>query len=81
MDQKVTPKSIAVAAVLFSLVSFVYVNWHAQSVLTVSTVKQELPEARIEEDEAEQNELQTPDITLIGRAFEVVRHLLPALSH
>ncbi len=79
MKQEKLPKSLFLTIAIFSLFAFVAVNLHASLATPVQGhVKQELPQPRVEETAEQTNRgLAIPDVTVLGRLFDLAQRLLP----
>jgi len=80
MEQKHLPKSLFLTIAIFSLFAFIAVNLHASMTAPAqSNLKKELLQTKVE-DEAEQEDrnLAIPDVTVLGRLFELAQRLLPS---
>lgn len=77
MKQKPTFKSILLVASLFSLFAFAFVNVHAGLSVGRSFVQPELVQTQLSEDEqAEEREVAVPDVTILGRLWEISQKIL-----
>ena len=77
MKQKPTFKSILLAASLFSLLAFAFVNLHAGLSVGRSFTQPELVQTQLaEEDNATEREVAVPDVTVLGRLWEISQRIL-----
>jgi hypothetical protein len=79
MKRKSLPKSLFVLAAVFSLTAFLFVNVHAnltipQQICTQTTLDQ--PQVQ-ECEEAENQEVKIPDISVLGRVIDLAQRFLP----
>lgn len=77
MKQKPTFKSILLVASLFSLFAFAFVNLHAGFSVGRSINQPELVQTQLaEEDDATEREVAVPDVTILGRLWEISQRIL-----
>ncbi|MFN0034457.1 MAG: hypothetical protein ACKVUS_05270 [Saprospiraceae bacterium] len=77
MKRKHTFKSLLITASLLSLFAFAFVNLHANSALKGSVSKIERTQHEVESEEAgETREIPVPDVTVLGRLWEIAQRLL-----
>lgn len=82
MKRKSLPKSLFLITAVFSLTACIFVNVHAN--LTIpqqgcSQLQMEQPQVKECED-ADDQEVQIPDVTVLGRALELVQKFLPVAN-
>ncbi|MCW5921866.1 MAG: hypothetical protein KIS77_05940 [Saprospiraceae bacterium] len=80
MKQNSLPKSLILAAAVFSLTAFVFVNVHANLTIPGEVCKQtrtEQPQQVKECDDADSQELKLPNVTVLGRLLGLAQKLIP----
>lgn len=80
MVQQRLPKSIFLTVALASFVAFLAVNLHAKLSASPRTASQtEMLNQRVEEATEQHNDrdLSIPDVTVLGRLFELAQRFLP----
>ena len=77
MKQKYTVKSLLVAASIFSLFAFLFVNIHSNSREKKGCVaKSELVQSKLEAEEENDRKIVVPDVTILGRVLEIAQKLI-----
>lgn len=79
MKRNSLPKSLILAAAVFSLTAFVFVNVHANLTMPGEVCKQtrtEQPQVK-ECDDADAQELKLPNMTVLGRLLGLAQKLIP----
>ncbi|MBX2892636.1 MAG: hypothetical protein KF734_17035 [Saprospiraceae bacterium] len=79
MKRNSLPKSLILAAAVFSLTAFVFVNMHAHLTMPGEVCKQtrtEQPQVK-ECDDADAQELKLPNMTVLGRLLGLAQKLIP----
>lgn len=79
MKRKSLPKTLFLATAIFGLTAFLFVNVHANLTIPVQ-VRTEVKldqQAQVKEgDEAEEQEVRIPDVSALGRLFELAKKLV-----
>ncbi|MBL7826731.1 MAG: hypothetical protein JNJ57_08880 [Saprospiraceae bacterium] len=77
MKQKSTFKSLFLAASIFSLFAFVFVNVQSKANMIPTGAPTTLVQPQmVEENENEEREVAVPDVTVLGRLWEIAQRLL-----
>ena len=80
MTQQRLPKSLFLPIAIFSFFAFAAVNLHAKlSAPSQSISQKELLQQKVEDaaDSQTDRDLQLPDVTVLGRLFELTQRFLP----
>lgn len=82
MKRNSLPKSLFLFAAVFSLSAFVFVNVHAN--LTIPRqmhAPASLEQAQVKEgDDTEEQDVKIPDVSVLGRVFELAQKFLPVAN-
>lgn len=77
MKRELTFKSIFITASFLSLLAFAFVNLQTNSTLTHPFSKIEMEQNHVEsEDAGESRDIQVPDVTVLGRVWEIAQRFL-----
>ena len=82
MKRKSQPKSIFLIAAIFSLTSFIFVNVHANLTSPQGICSQtKIGQPQVKEcDDSEEQDVQIPDVTVLGRVLELAQKFLPVAN-
>lgn len=78
MKRKSLPKSLFLATAIFSLTAFLFVNVHANLTVPVQ-VRTEVTldqQAQVKDGESEEQDVKIPDVSALGRLFELAKTLI-----
>lgn len=77
MKREITFKTILITASFLSLLAFAFVNIQTNSVSAQPFSKIELAQEQVQsEAESQNNEIPVPNVTVLGRVWEIAQHLL-----
>lgn len=77
MKRELTFKTILITASLLSLFAFAFVNLSVNTPLSQHLAKVGITQSRVEsEDAGESREISVPDVTVLGRLWEIAQHFL-----
>lgn len=77
MKRNHTSKSLLLAACIVSLCAFAFVNAQTSNPIANSFNQLELVKSKVEcEDTTESSDLSVPDVTVLGRVWEIAQHFL-----
>lgn len=76
MKQKPTFKSLLLIASIFSLFAFVFVNVHSSFGVKKQALNTEFVATQMEEEEDSGREIAVPDITVLGRLWDIAQKLI-----
>jgi hypothetical protein len=77
MKQKLNLKSLLVAASIFSLFAFLFVNLHANCGTKQNCLSNpEFVQTQIAEEEENTGKIAVPDFTMLGRLWDVAHKLI-----
>ena len=76
MKQKPTFKTLLVVASFVSLSAFVFVNVHSNFTIQKPVISSEFVQPQLEENEDDQAGIAVPDVTVLGRLWEIAQKLL-----
>jgi len=77
MKRNITSKSLLLAACIVSLCAFAFVNSQSSHPLANSFDNLELVKSKVEcEEEGESRDLPVPDVTVLGRVWDIAEQLL-----
>jgi hypothetical protein len=78
MEKKQLPKSFYFIAAAFSLTAFLFVNLHAGLSIGNKLPGSELAQSKVEEGAPQKDyDVPVPDVTVLGKVFELAEKLLP----
>lgn len=82
MKRKSLPKSLFLITTVFSLTAFIFVNVHANLTIPQQACTQmEMGQPQVKEcDETEEQDVQIPDVTVLGRVLELAQKFLPVAN-
>lgn len=77
MKREITFKTILLTASFLSLLAFAFVNIQANSAAAQPFSKIEITQSQVQgEDGSESNEIPVPNVTVLGRVWEIAQRLL-----
>jgi hypothetical protein len=77
MKREITFKTILLTASFLSLLAFAFVNIQTNSVSALPFSKSEIVQNQVQsEAESQNNEIPVPNVTVLGRVWEIAQRLL-----
>lgn len=77
MKREITFRSLLIAASIFSLLAFAFVNLRSNTALSATLAPLSMAQNQLESEEStESTKIAVPDVTVLGRLWDITQRLL-----